>query len=187
MGCPVAKVLKSGSGGYLIQDENKIKKILTGLSSVLKKPFTVKTRIGWDRNSINILRIAKIAENSGAGAISIHGRTVKQKFTGEVDYELIKKVKEKVKIPVIISGDIDSSRKAKEVFDYTGCDGIMIGRAARGRLWLFTSILLFFLGYYDRLRDTEFDPETNWKKEFAKLYLKFLIYFKGENKAVREF
>lgn len=187
MGCPVTKVLKAGSGGYLVRDEYKIEKILTGLSAVLKKPFTVKTRIGWDRNNINILKIAKIAEFSGASAISIHGRTVKQKFTGEVDYKLIKKVKEKIKIPVIVSGDIISPGKAKEIFEYTGCDGIMIGRAAKGRLWIFTNILLFFLGNHDRLKDTEFDPETKWKKEFSKLYLKFLIYFKGEDKALREF
>jgi len=187
MGCPVAKILKAGSGGYLMQDENKIERILAGLSSVLKKPFTVKTRIGWDRNNINILKIAKIAESRGAGAISIHGRTVKQKFTGEVDYNLIKKVKDNVKIPVIVSGDISSPGKAKEVFEYTGCDGIMIGRAAKGRPWLFADILLSLQGFCNGSGDTVFQPETEWKKEFSKLYLKFLIYFKGEYKAVREF
>jgi tRNA-dihydrouridine synthase B len=187
MGCPVAKILKAGSGGYLMQDENKIERILAGLSSVLKKPFTVKTRIGWDRNNINILKIAKIAESRGAGAISIHGRTVKQKFTGEVDYNLIKKVKDNVKIPVIASGDISSPGKAKEVFEYTGCDGIMIGRASKGRPWLFTDILLSLQGFCNGSGDTIFQPETEWKKEFSKLYLKFLIYFKGEYKAVREF
>lgn len=187
MGCPVTKVLKAGSGGYLVQDEDKIKRILAGLSAVLKKPFTVKTRIGWDRNNINILKIAKIAESRGASAISIHGRTVKQKFSGEVDYKLIKKVKEKVEIPVIVSGDINSSGKAKKILEYTGCDGIMIGRAARGRLWIFTDLLLFLLGYCSELKGAVFDPEIDWKKEFSKLYLKFLIYFKGEDKAVREF
>jgi tRNA-dihydrouridine synthase B len=187
MGCPVAKILKSGSGGYLMQDEGKIEKILTGLSSVLKKPFTVKTRTGWDKDNINILRIAEIAESSGAAAISIHGRTVKQKFTGEVDHELIKRVKEKVKIPVIASGDISSPIKAKEVFDYTGCDGIMIGRAVKGRPWLFTDVLLSLTGFCSGSRDTLFEPEIEWKKELSKLYLKFLVYFKGEYKAVREF
>ncbi len=187
MGCPVAKVLKSGCGGYLVRDEGKIKKILNKLSAVLKKPFTVKTRIGWDRSNINILRILKIAEDSGASAISIHGRTVKQRFKGKVDYKIIKKVKEKAEIPVIVSGDIDSPKKAKEIFEYTECDGIMIGRAAKGRLWIFTDLILFFLGYYRKPDDVVFDPDINWKKEFSKLYLKFLIYFKGEDKAVREF
>lgn len=187
MGCPVAKVLKSGSGGYLVRDEDKIKKILIKLSSVLKKPFTVKTRIGWDSSNINILRILNIAEDSGAGAISIHGRTVKQGFTGEVDYKIIKKAKEKAKIPVIVSGDIDSPEKAKEIFEYTNCDGIMIGRAAKGRPWFFTDLILSFLGYCQKPGYEIFDPAIGWKKEFSKLYLKFLIYFKGEYKAVREF
>ncbi|MCJ7727376.1 MAG: tRNA-dihydrouridine synthase, partial [Actinobacteria bacterium] len=187
MGCPVPKILKAKSGGYLLQDEAKIEKIITGLSSVLKKPVTVKTRIGWDSNNINILNIAKIAEGSGASAISIHGRTVKQGFSGDVDYELIKKVKEKVKIPVIVSGDIDSPLKAKEILDYTGCDGIMIGRAVKGRLWLMMDMLIFIIGNGGRVIDPEFNPGIDWKKEFSKIYLKFLINFKGENKAVREF
>ncbi len=187
MGCPVPKILKAKSGGYLVQDEGKIKKIITRLSSVLRKPLTVKTRIGWDNNNINILNIAKIAENSGASAISIHGRTVRQGFSGEVNYKLIRKVKEKVKIPIIVSGDINSPRKAAEILDYTHCDGIMIGRAAKGRIWLLMNMLIFLLGYSGRLKDPGFDPDMDWKKEFSKLYLKFLVHFKGENKAVKEF
>jgi len=187
MGCPVPKILRARSGGYLLRDEDKIEKIITRLSSVLKKPLTVKTRIGWDSSSINILNVAKIAESGGASAISIHGRTVKQGFSGKVDYKLIKKVKEEVKIPVIASGDIDSPRKAKEVLDYTGCDGIMIGRALKGRLWLMMDMLTFILNYQGRAKDREFNPDIDWKKEFSRIYLKFLIHFKGENKAVKEF
>jgi tRNA-dihydrouridine synthase B len=187
MGCPVAKILKSGSGGYLMRDEDKIEKILVELSSVLKKPFTIKTRNGWDSHNVNILKIAEIAENSGAAAISIHGRTVKQKFKGEVDYRLIKKVKEKVEIPVIASGDINSPVKAKDMLEYTGCDGIMIGRAAKGRPWLFTDMLLSLPGFCSGSSGPLFEPEIEWKREFSKLYLKFLVYFKGEYKAVREF
>jgi tRNA-dihydrouridine synthase B len=187
MGCPVPKVLKAKSGGYLVQDEEKIKKIITRLSSVLKKPLTVKTRIGWDSNNINILNIAKIAEGSGASAISIHGRTVRQGFSGEVNYELIGKVKEKVKIPVIASGDIDSPGKAAEILGCTRCDGIMIGRAAKGRVWLLMNMLIFLLDDFGRLKDPGFDPDVDWKKEFSKLYLKFLVHFEGGNKAVKEF
>lgn len=191
MGCPVPKVLKAKSGGYLIQDEEKVKKIITRLSSVLKKPLTIKTRIGWDAESINILDMAKIAEHSGAKAISIHGRTVKQGFLGAVDYKLIKKVKGKIKIPVIVSGDIDSPEKAVEIMDYTGCDGIMVGRAVKGQLWLLTKILLFLLAGYKESTNTIFnsvsDPGLEWKKELSKLYLKFMIYFKGEDRGVREF
>ncbi len=187
MGCPVPKILKTKSGGYLTRDEVKIEKIIKKLSSVLKKPLTIKTRTGWNSGSINILNIAKIAESSGAGAISIHGRTVKQGFSGQANYELIKKVKEKIKIPVIVSGDIDSPGKAKEVLDYTGCDGIMMGRGVKGRLWLIINTLLSVYSGSDKFTDKEFDPGVNWKKDFSKLYLKFLIYFKGEDKGVREF
>ncbi|HEY4662747.1 MAG TPA: tRNA dihydrouridine synthase DusB [Candidatus Humimicrobiaceae bacterium] len=191
MGCPVPKVLKAKSGGYLIQDKEKVKKIIKRLSSVLKKPLTIKTRIGWDAESINILDIAKIAEHSGAKAISIHGRTVKQGFSGVADYKLIKKVKEKIKIPVIVSGDIDSPGKAVEIMDYTGCDGIMIGRAVKGRLWLLTNILVFLLADYkestNKIFDSVSEPDLEWKKELSELYLKFMIYFKGEDRAVREF
>jgi nifR3 family TIM-barrel protein len=222
MGCPVPKILKAKSGGYLVQDESRVEKIIRKVSSSINKPLTIKTRIGWDRDSINILNIAKIAESSGADAIAIHGRTVKQGFSGEVDYSLIKEVKEKVKIPVIVSGDIDSSKKALEVLKYTGCDGVMVGRAAKGRLWLMANILMAVcrLGatgaggmdtdnntnntdntdnkpehkdhYKDYSKDyyadcSDFEPDISWKKEYSKLYLKFLIYFKGEDRAVKEF
>ncbi len=191
MGCPVPKILKAGSGGYLLNDESKIEGIITKLSSVLKKPLTIKTRIGWDRSSINILNVARMAENAGAAAISIHGRTVRQGFSGKVDYGIIKEVKEKVKIPVIVSGDINSCSRAKEVLDYTGCDGIMIGRASRGRLWLLTNILISFYGdsagCSGMIIDENFEPGIEWRREFSKLYLKFLIYFKGEDRGVREF
>jgi len=192
MGCPVPKILRAKSGGYLMNEESRISEIITRLTSALKKPVTVKTRIGWDRESINVLKIALIAENSGAAAISIHGRTVKQGFSGEVDYGIIKEVKEKVKIPVIVSGDINSFSRAKEVLDYTGCDGIMIGRASRGRLWFLMEILIALMVSQQEIEINmgaveDFEPVISWKRKFAELYLKFLIYFKGEYKGVREF
>jgi tRNA-dihydrouridine synthase len=222
MGCPVPKILKAKSGGYLVQDESRVERIIKKVSSSINKPLIIKTRIGWDRDSINIINIAKIAESSGADAIAIHGRTVKQGFSGEVDYSLIKEVKEKVKIPVIASGDINSSKKALEVLNYTGCDGVMIGRAAKGRLWLIANILMavcglgmpgagsadidnntdntgnadnkpaykdYYMGYNEDYYAcySDFEPDIDWKKEFSKLYLKFLIYFKGEDRAVKEF
>jgi len=188
MGCPVPKVLKSGSGGYLMRDEDKVERLIKRVSAVLTKPLTVKTRIGWDRSNINILNIAKIAENAGARAISIHGRTVKQGFTGKADYEILKKVKESVKIPVIASGDIDSSEKAEEVLNYTGCDGVMIGRKAKGRLWFLMDVLIYLLaGKSNLIIDNDFEPDIEWKKEFAKLYLEFIVYFKGEDRGVKEF
>ena len=194
MGCPVPKILKSKSGGYLLQDEERIEAIISKIASVVKKPVTVKVRIGWDKNSINILKIAKIAESSGAAAIAIHGRTVKQGFSGEVNYEVIKKTKNNVNIPVMISGDINTPQKAKEVLEYTSCDGIMIGRASRGNVWVLLNILLSII-YKDNISEkpdgiskrSNFIPSISWRKEFAVVYLKFLIYFKGEYKAVREY
>jgi tRNA-dihydrouridine synthase B len=194
MGCPVPKVLKAKSGGFLLTDEENIAKIISAMTDRIKKPVTVKVRLGWDKNSINIENVAKIAEACGAGAITIHGRTVKQGFTGEADYSHIRKVKNIIKIPVIVSGDIDSPAKAKQVLDETGCDGVMIGRAAKGNHWIFFDILAA-LGIEDPEgensftieADRYFRPSIGFKQRFAKLYIRILIDSKGEEKAVREF
>lgn len=206
MGCPVPKVLKTKSGGYLLNEPETIGRIVKKLKEKLKKPVTVKLRIGWDENNINILDIAKIAEGEGADAISIHGRTVRQGYSGKADYENIKKIKSIVKIPVIASGDIQNPYIARQVLDYTGCDGLMIGRAARGNPWIFTELLLGLLkicrkkdkidgwkaktsNYFyenDPLIDN-FILTNDIKVKIMKLYLKFLIYFKGEDRAVKEF
>ena len=194
MGCPVPKVLKAKSGGFLLTDEENIAKIISALTGRIKKPVTVKVRLGWDKNSINIENVAKIAEACGAGAITIHGRTVKQGFSGEADYSYIKKVKSSVKIPVIASGDIDSPARAKQVLEETGCDGVMVGRAAKGNHWIFFDILAALGiegseggGGFTITADRYFKPSIGFKQRFAKLYIKVLIDFKGEEKAVREF
>jgi tRNA-dihydrouridine synthase B len=189
MGCPVPKILKAKSGGYLMQDEDRVEDIVSKMARVLKKPLTVKTRIGWNGDNINIIRIAQIAENSGASAITIHGRTVKQGFSGKADYETISEVKEKIDIPVIVSGDIGSSVEAQRVLEMTGCDGIMIGRASKGTLWLFMDIFIHLRTLRDdsKVNFMDFNPSYEWKKSFARLYLQFLVIFKGEYKAIREF
>ena len=191
MGCPVPKILKAKSGGYLMQEESRVEDILSKMVTMLKKPLTVKTRIGWDRNNINVIRIAQIAENSGASAITVHGRTVKQGFSGKADYGIISRVKKEVNIPVIVSGDIGAPQEAKRVLEITGCDGVMIGRASKGTLWLFLDILIYLVLVEDDkltgIEDFDFSPDGEWKKSFARLYLEFLVMFKGEYKAVREF
>lgn len=205
MGCPVPKVLKTGSGGYLLNKPENIGRIVKKLKEKIKKPVTVKLRIGWDIQNINILDVAKIAEYEGADAISIHGRTVKQGYSGKADYEYIKKVKNRIKIPVIASGDIESVLKAKWVLDYTGCDGIMIGRTARGNPWIFPELLFGLLSLYKSncckkvsclnkntiYKNTHSKENVfignNLKADFLILYLKFMIYFKGEEKSVKEF
>lgn len=191
MGCPVPKVLKTKSGGYLLNTEDNIALIVEKVSASIKKPLTVKTRIGWDKNNINILKVAKIIEEKGASAISIHGRTVKQGYSGFADYEYIKEVKKIVKIPVIASGDIDSYQSAKKVIEYTGCDAVMIGRAARGTPWIFLDILLNLWAYKNNMTFNLINMGSaemlGLKKEFAVLYLDYFIYFKGYERAVKEF
>jgi tRNA-dihydrouridine synthase B len=194
MGCPVPKVLKAKSGGFLLTDEENIAKIISALTGRIRKPVTVKLRLGWDKNNINIENVAKIAEDCGAGAITIHGRTVKQGFSGGADYSYIRKVKNLVRIPVIASGDIDSPARAKQVLEETGCDGVMVGRAAKGNHWIFFDILAA-LGIENPegggslvvTTDRFFKPSIGLKQRFAKLYIKALMDFKGEEKAVREF
>ena len=206
MGCPVPKVLKTKSGGYLLNEPQKIGRIVRKLKEIIKKPVTVKLRIGWDENNVNVLEIAKIVEFEGVDAVSIHGRTVKQGYSGKADYEYIKKVKSIIKIPVITSGDIQSAYDAKQVLDYTGCDGLMVGRAARGNPWIFPELLLgLFKIREDKeiiddkqaqnsLKRFENDPlidnfilSNDIKIQTMKLYLKFIIHFKGEDRAVKEF
>jgi tRNA-dihydrouridine synthase B len=190
MGCPVPKIIKAKSGGYLMQEEKRAGSIISSMANALDTPLTVKTRIGWNRDKINAVNMAKIAQECGASAITIHGRTVRQGFSGKVDYGEIKKVKEAVNIPVIASGDILTAMDAVEVLEYTGCDGVMIGRAAKGTLWLFLDIAISFMLMekgYDIGDIPTGDPGKDWKKRFAKLYLRFLVYFKGEFKAIREF
>ncbi len=191
MGCPVPKIIKAKSGGYLMQEEKRAGEIISRMVSVLDKPLTVKTRTGWNKDNLNVLNIAKIAEDCGANAITIHGRTVKQGFSGKVDYGIIRKVKSEINIPVIASGDIENPEKALEILEYTGCDGVMIGRASKGSLWLFLDILIYLTLVKDEkwtgTEDFDFSPASEWKKSFARLYLRFLVMFKGEYIAIREF
>ncbi len=199
MGCPVPKVLKTGSGGMLLTDEDKIAKIISKVASCIKKPLTVKTRLGWDKNSINIDKVAGIAQQNGASAIVIHARTVKQGFSGHADYSYISRVKEKLDIPVIASGDIDEPLRAMKVLRQTGCDAIMIGRALKGRQWILpvinTAIEKAVNEGYPTAQPLENihiqlqyrEPSVEFMKSFAVLYLKFMIEFKGEIRALHEF
>ncbi len=137
MGCPVPKIVGNGEGSALMKNPKLIEEIITKVSRALKKPLTVKFRKGFDDDHVNAVEIAKIAEASGAAAVAVHGRTREQFYSGTADWEIIRQVKEAVSIPVIGNGDVDSPEKAKVLLDSTGCDGVMIGRAARGNPWLF--------------------------------------------------
>jgi tRNA-dihydrouridine synthase B len=143
MGCPAKKVCSVAAGSALLKDELLVTKILTAVVNAVDIPVTLKIRTGWDCHSRNALAIAKIAEQSGIAALTIHGRTRACKFTGEAEYETIKQVKQAVTIPIIANGDIDCAEKAHAVLTSTGADAIMIGRAAQGNPWLFTEINSF--------------------------------------------
>ncbi len=181
MGCPVPKVVNNGEGSALMKNPQLVEKLLTALVKAVKKPVTVKIRKGFDDNSVNAVEIAKIAEHCGVSAVAVHGRTRAQYYSGRADWDIIRQVKEAVKIPVIGNGDVDSPEAAKSMLESTGCDGVMIGRAAQGNPWIFRETVRF-------LEDGVSVPGPG-RKEKKELVLRHAVLqreIKGEYTAVRE-
>lgn len=143
MGCPAKKVCAVAAGSALLKDPGLVKRILDAVVNAVDIPVTLKIRTGWDANTRNAIEIAKIAENAGIAALTVHGRTRACKFEGQAEYGTIKQVKSTVNIPVIANGDINSPEKARFVLQETGADAIMIGRSAQGNPWLFEQINSF--------------------------------------------
>ena len=141
MGCPAPKIVKNGDGSKLLLDINKAQEIVKSVVNSSDVPVTVKIRKGWDNEHTNAVEISKALEQSGASAITIHGRTRSEFYSGNADWEIIKKVKENVKIPVIGNGDVKSKEDAIKMFEQTNCDGIMISRASLGNPWIFQEII----------------------------------------------
>ncbi|MCC8082111.1 MAG: tRNA dihydrouridine synthase DusB [Lachnospiraceae bacterium] len=141
MGCPVPKVVNNGEGSALMKDPRLTEKILNKLVRAVKKPVTIKIRSGFDADHVNAVEIAKIAESCGVAAVAVHGRTRQQYYSGQADWDIIRKVKEAVSIPVIGNGDIRSAEDVLRMREQTGCDGFMIGRGAQGNPWIFRQIL----------------------------------------------
>jgi len=140
MGCPAKKVCRKLCGSALLADPVLVDEILQAVTEAVDVPVTLKTRIGTDARHINAPAIAQLAEKNGIAALFVHGRTRQQKYTGQANYGVIAEVKQAVSIPVIANGDIDSPQKARQVLEKTGCDGLMIGRAAQGNPWIFREI-----------------------------------------------
>jgi tRNA-dihydrouridine synthase B len=140
MGCPAKKVCNRAAGSALMKDEALVADILKAVTSAVDVPVTLKIRTGWDRSTKNAVNIARMAEDFGIALLSVHGRTRADKYLGDAEYETIASVKQAVNIPVLANGDIDSPLKAKQVLDFTGADGVMVGRAAQGNPWIFSQI-----------------------------------------------
>ena len=140
LGCPAKKVCKRRAGSWLLRDEDLVRAILERTVDAVDVPVTLKTRIGWSRKHLNGVRIARIAEAAGIAALAGHGRTRECLYKGPVDYDAIRDIKQAVRLPVWVNGDIDSKEKAREALAITGADGVMIGRAAQGRPWIFREI-----------------------------------------------
>lgn len=140
MGCPVPKVAGNGEGSALMKNPKLVAEIVSKVSRAIEKPVTVKIRKGFDEDHVNAVEIAQIAEQCGAAAVAVHGRTREQYYSGKADWDIIRQVKEAVSIPVIGNGDVTGPESAKKMIEETGVDGIMIGRAARGNPWIFSQI-----------------------------------------------
>lgn len=143
MGCPVPKVVNNGEGSALMKNPKLVEEIVSSVVKAVQKPVTVKIRKGFDEEHVNAVEIAKIAEAAGAAAVAVHGRTREQYYAGEADWEIIAKVKEALTIPVIGNGDVTDGQSAERLLTQTGCDGVMIGRAARGNPWIFSQVATY--------------------------------------------
>lgn len=181
MGCPVPKVVNNGEGSALMKDPKLVEEILTALVRAVRKPVTIKIRKGFDENSVNATEIARIAEGCGVAAVAVHGRTRTQYYSGRADWDIIRQVKQAVKIPVIGNGDVTDPETAAAMLAETGCDGVMIGRAAQGNPWIFRETVQYLKDGTKLPR-----PDNREKKELVLRHAVLLREVKGEYTAVRE-
>lgn len=181
MGCPVPKVVNNGEGSALLKNPKLIREIVTKVSGAIRKPLTVKVRIGFEGYPVDVVEIAKIIEDSGAAAIAVHGRTREQYYSGHADWDAIRRVKEAVQIPVIGNGDVDSPKKAEALFCQTGCDAVMIGRAVEGNPWIFRE-----MNHYFAMGEELQRPTLDEIKETILKHARAQIQMKGEFIGIRE-
>lgn len=181
MGCPVPKVVNNGEGSALLKNPRLIADIVKSVSQAIKKPVTVKVRIGFEKEKVDIVDIARRVEDAGAAAIAVHGRTREQYYSGKADWDAIRRVKEAVSIPVIGNGDVDSPKKAEDMLRETGCDGVMVGRAVRGNPWIFRE-----LNHYFATGEILPRPSAKEVREMILRHTRDQIAVKGEYTGIRE-
>ena len=181
MGCPVPKIVGNGEGSALMREPKKVEQILSSMVRHVKKPVTVKFRKGFNDTSVNAVEIAKIAESCGVAAVAVHGRTREQYYSGKADWEIIRQVKEAVKIPVIGNGDVFQPEDAEAMLKQTGCDGVMIGRGAKGNPWIFSRTQ-----HYLETGEILPGPSVAEIRDMILHHGSLLSQYKGEKMAMRE-
>ena len=181
MGCPVPKIVNNGEGSALMKNPERAKEVLTAMVKAVKKPVTVKIRKGFNDLSVNAVEFAKMAESCGVAAVAVHGRTREQYYSGKADWDIIRQVKEAVRIPVIGNGDIFTPEDAGRMLKETGCDGIMVARGAKGNPWLFGRI-----NHYLDTGEVLPGPSMAEIKAMILRHGRMLVQFKGEGVAMRE-
>ncbi len=181
MGCPVPKVVNNGEGSALLREPLLVGRIIEKTAGAINKPVTVKIRKGFDEAHVNAVEIARIAQESGAAAVAVHGRTREQYYAGKADWDIIRQVKEAVRIPVIGNGDVTDAPSALRMMEETGCDGVMVGRAMRGNPWLISQILT----YLETGREAA-KPSAAEVREMILEHAALQLACKGEYTGVRE-
>lgn len=181
IGCPVPKVVNNGEGSALMKNPALVEAIVRKTVKAIQKPVTVKIRKGFDDEHVNAVEVAKAAESAGAAAVAVHGRTREQFYAGKADWDIIAQVKQAVKIPVIGNGDVTDGESARRLMAGTGCDGVMIGRAARGNPWIFREVKAYLEEGSRRER-----PSAEEVKEMVLRHAALLLEYKGEYTGIRE-